>query len=80
MASENPLPHRSPSVGSVVKKALAINPDLNTPEIIALIRQATRVQGGEKNDFATAEVIDEEFALELARATLPKSALASPTL
>ena len=72
-AFENPLsdltPHRAPSVGAVVKKMLAVNPELSTHELIAMVRQAISVQGGPESDFATVEVINEEKALALARAS-----------
>ena len=61
---------RSPSIGGVIKKIVAINPDLTTSEIIVLIRQSIRAQGGADNEFASAEMIDEENALRLARGSL----------
>jgi hypothetical protein len=60
----------SPSVGAVVKKIVEINPALGTSEIIALVRQSLQAQGGNGNEFASAEILDEEKALRLARATL----------
>ena len=51
------------SVGSVVKKVLAINPDLSVSDVIALVRGALRSEG-------TGDTVDEARALELARATL----------
>ena len=51
----------APSVGSLVKKILAVNPDLGVEEIIALVRKATRVE-------ASIQTIDESLALELAKA------------
>lgn len=62
----NHLLHPFTSVGSLTKKIMAINPDLNVQEIIWLIRQATRTQSGPD----AAETIDEGYALELAKATL----------
>jgi hypothetical protein len=62
--------NRSPSVGAVVKKMLEINPDLGAQEITKIVKQAIHLQGGIANEFAEAEVIDEEKALELARQTL----------
>jgi hypothetical protein len=47
----------APSVGSLIKKITAINPDLGVQEIIQLVRQATRPDGS----------IDEALALELAQ-------------
>ena len=64
------LLHPFTSVGGLIKKITTINPELSVPELIALIRQATRTQGGTSNEYASSEVVDEEFALELARATL----------
>lgn len=64
------LIHRTPSVGSILKKIMAINPDLSAPEMIGLIRQSIHTQGQEGFEFAQAEVIDEPKCLELARATL----------
>jgi hypothetical protein len=61
------LIHRTPSVGSLIKKIMAINPDLSAPQMIDIIRQSTRPQGGTGNEFASAEVIDEAKALLLAR-------------
>lgn len=59
---------RPASVGSLVKKLLAINPSLTTLEIIGLVRQATRThESGEGLPF---ETVDEIKALELARKTL----------
>jgi hypothetical protein len=67
------VPHRAPSVGRVIKKMLEINPELGHLELIGLVRQAVREQGGPGNEFAGAEIIDEEKALALARATLSLS-------
>jgi hypothetical protein len=64
------ISHTTPSVGGVVKKMLAINPDLTTKELIELVRQAIIVMGADRDEFAGAELIDEEKALELARSTL----------
>ncbi len=60
--------HRAPSVGSVVKKIMAINPQLSAQDMIVLVKKATRTQGG--GEFASAEYIDEAEALRLARETL----------
>lgn len=66
------LIHRSASVGSLTKKIIAINPDLNSSEIINLIRQSvlTQSQSPLAGEFVQAEVIDETKALLLAKATL----------
>ncbi len=63
---------RTPSVGSVVKKVIAIHPDLTTTEIIQMIKQSIQTQGGSGNEFGSAEMIDEEQVLRLARASLVK--------
>lgn len=66
------LIHRAPSVGGVIKKMLAINPDLSASEMIDFIRQSTRrqQQSGVAGEFAQAEVIDEPNVLRLARETV----------
>jgi hypothetical protein len=66
------ITHRAPSVGSITKRILAINPDLGTSEIIGLVRQAIKPIGV-AGEFSSAEMIDEELALQLARATLTRS-------
>jgi hypothetical protein len=65
------IAHRAPSVGSITKRILEINPALGTSEIIGLVRQAIKPIGI-AGEFSSAEMIDEELALKLARATLPK--------
>ena len=65
--------HRSPSAGSIIKKIHEINPELGTAQIIEIMRSATRLQGGNRGDFASIDVVDEARALELARETLAKS-------
>lgn len=62
--------HTGAAAGSVIKKVIAINPDLSAQEIIDLIRKSIRTQGGQSNEFSQAEIIDEAIALDLARATL----------
>lgn len=64
------LVHRTPSVGGLTKKILTINPDLGTASIIAIIRECTGRQGSSDDEFGPAETIDEERALELAKASL----------
>jgi hypothetical protein len=66
------LIHRTPSVGSVLKKIMAINPDLSAAQMIGLIRESlqTQAQSDIAGEFAQAEVVDEEKVLRLARATL----------
>jgi hypothetical protein len=68
------LIHRSPSVGGVIKKMLAINPNLGADQIIDFIRKSTfkQEQSGVAGEFAQAEVIDEKLALSMATATLPR--------
>jgi hypothetical protein len=61
-------------VGGVIKRMLAINPDLSAGQIIDFIKQSALLQSelGIQGELAQAEVIDEAKALELARATLPE--------
>lgn len=59
------IPGKSPSVGSLVKKIIAINPNLSTQEIIDVVRRSTRKQGP-TGDYALLESVDEEKALNLA--------------
>jgi hypothetical protein len=66
----NLLLHPTPSIGSTIKKLLAINPNLTTREIIEIVQQSIRTQGQSAGDFATAQVVDEKKAIELAKATL----------
>jgi hypothetical protein len=58
-----------PSVGSTIKKMIAINPELGADEMIRFIKQSLRpsVASGE---FAGHETLDEQHALALARASL----------
>lgn len=62
--------HKSPSVGTIVKKVIAINPDLSALDIIEIIKRSTDVQGDTAGEFASVEVIDELKALSMAQATL----------
>ena len=64
---------RAPSVGGVINKILAINENLSSPEIIQIVRQSMRTRSGEQSEFAAVEVIDEQHALNLARASLKKA-------
>lgn len=66
------LIYRTPSVGSIVKKVLAINPDLNVQQTIEIIRQSvhSQTQNILAEEFLSAEVVNETMALDLARATL----------
>lgn len=58
------------SVGSVTKKLLSINPDLGAPDLIAIIRQSTRVSTEFPDEFTQTLIVDEEKAAALARSTL----------
>ncbi len=62
--------HPYPSVGSLVKKVLEINPDLGVREISSLIRQSILKPAQESVDFASGEIVDEKRVMELAKATL----------
>jgi len=66
--------HRTPSVGGVIKKMLSINPDLSAAQIIDFIKKSTlpQTQSEVPGEFLQAEIIDEDQALQMARATLPK--------
>jgi len=64
---------RAPSIGGVINKILAINENLSSPEIIQIVRQSMRTRSGEQSEFASVEVIDEQHALSLARASLKKA-------
>jgi len=57
-------PRRAFSVGGLIKKILAINPNLSTSEIINIIKGCTRAH-------ELGETVDEEQAFALARQTLP---------
>lgn len=57
----------APSVGSLVKKILAINSEFEIADIIQIIRQSTRMQKNFNDGFGAQETIDENKALELAR-------------
>ena len=59
--------HRAASAGSLIKKILAINPDLGVREISMIIRQATSKRTGVSKDYTDVEVIDEKQALDLAK-------------
>ena len=65
------LTHKSPSVGSVIKKLMAINPHLSAHEMIGIIKQSIDPLGGHAGEFSSAEVIDEAKAIRLAQASLP---------
>lgn len=61
------LNHHSPTVGSLIKKVIAINPELSAQDLIQIIRACVEPQGKEAGEFASAEVVNEEKALHLAR-------------
>ncbi len=68
--SESLNPHRGPAAGAIIKKMHELNPALGTRQLIEIVRQSMRVRGGSDPDFAQLEVIDEEKALSLVKATL----------
>jgi hypothetical protein len=63
-----PLIHRTPSAGSIIKKIHELNPELKVPEIIQIIRQSVEIQSVGKGEFAGIEIINEAKALALAKA------------
>ncbi len=65
----NNLIHRTPSIGGIIKKVMAINPELTVQDMIDLIKQSVLAQGAVANEFSTAQVIDEAKVLKLAQAT-----------
>ena len=66
----NDVIHRSPSVGSLVKKIIEVNPELSAKQVIGLVRQATYTPPITEGDYMSLEVVDEALALELARKTV----------
>lgn len=56
------------SIGSLVKKILAIYPQLEVQDIVQAIRKATRVQESPNDGFGAREITDEALALEFAQA------------
>ena len=58
--------HKTPSVGSVIKKLMDAYPELSAAELTAIVRQSLVAQGDQAGDFAGTEVIDEALALRLA--------------
>ena len=73
MESRFPKSPYTPTVSSVVKKIVGINPDLHVSRVIEIVRQSVKPRGPLAGDFAAAEVIDEEAALRWARETLGPS-------
>lgn len=65
---------QNPTVGSVSKKVIEINPNLSAQEIIFIIRQSVLYEYAIKDGFTKSEVIDEAKALDMARASLALSA------
>lgn len=65
-----PLLHRAPSVGGITKKIMEINPNLGVKEIMDIVRRSVDPMGGLAGDFNSAEVLDEDRALQLARESL----------
>ena len=66
------LLHRSPSAGSIIKKITTLNPDLNVNEIIQIIKQSVETQSVPTGEFSGLELINEDKALGLTRATLSR--------
>ncbi len=59
----------NPTVGSVSRKVMEVNPNLGVQDIIYIIRQSVMYEHGIKDGFTKTEVIDEKKALAMARAT-----------
>lgn len=59
---------KAPSVGTIIKKMMALNPSLSAVDLIEIIRSSSMLKGGQAEDFAGVEVIDEAKALRLATA------------
>lgn len=59
----------NPTVGSVSKKILEINPELSAQEIVYVIKQSILSEFSIEEGFLKSEVIDEEKALQMARAS-----------
>jgi hypothetical protein len=66
----NDLIHRAPSIGGVLNKILAINPELTATEAIDLVRQSLEKRGEAGGEFSQAEIINEDKALGLARSSI----------
>ncbi len=54
---------RSPSVGHIIKKIIAINPELTAAQLISIVKQSIQTQGSSAGEFASSEIIDETTAL-----------------
>jgi hypothetical protein len=77
----NPILLSTPSVGSLVKKVITINPDLTAQEVMDLIRASVEFRGGLIGEPSRFEAVNEQKALQLAHATLATTAatLSPPT-
>jgi hypothetical protein len=62
--------HRAPSVGTVVKQLMEVNPNLSAQDLMGIVRASTRRQGETAGEFAIVEVIDIPHAISLAKASL----------
>ena len=74
--TSEPLVHRTPSVGSILKRMIEINPELSASELTALIRESILDQsqaGLAAGEFAQAQVIDEAKCLRLTRESVQSS-------
>ncbi len=70
LPQDEPVNHRAPSVGAITKKIIAINPNLSAHAIMDIVRRSIDPLGGLAGEFSSAEVLDEDRALELARESL----------
>jgi hypothetical protein len=59
--------HPAPSVGGVVKKILEVRQDLEMRDIMEIINRSMESRGALAGDFASAKVLNEAKALELAK-------------
>ena len=61
----------TPSVGGVIKKIMAINPQLSAQDMIQIIKMSVERKDLAPNDgFSKLEIVNEAKALKLARETL----------
>ena len=63
----SPVAQKTPSVGSVVKKMLLINPELSSKDLIKIVRECMVIQKDASGEFSSVEVVDEDKALKLAK-------------
>lgn len=61
---------KSPSVGSIIKKIVEINPELGVMDVSKIIRQSIEVQSEPAGEFSGLEIVNEMKALGLARASV----------